>query len=289
MKCTLCREEITEEPVTYKGKNYCCQACAFDASVRLGSMCGSQSTVEAGLRFERSRSQPAQGPAPCRVIAIDGPVAVGKSTVGKLVARKLGYQFMDTGAMYRALTFKVLQSGIDPSDGTAVADMAARTEIKLRPSEETPSGYIVLVDGVDATDEIRTPRVEASVSLVSRIPAVRRFLVERQRELARDGQVVVVGRDIATVVLPEAELKVFLTASPEERAIRRFQELRQLGKPVEFDSVLAELRKRDTLDSTRADSPLKPAADSRIVDTDKLTLQEAVERVLALAMERECS
>ena len=291
MKCAHCREDIVGEAIAYKGKSYCCQACAFEASVRLGSICGSQFTVEAGLRYERSHSAPGAGTSGskiCPVIAIDGPVAVGKSSVGRLLAQRLGYQFVDTGAMYRALTWKALQTGINPEDEAKLTELAAKTDIKLMSSEQKRNGYRVLVDEADATKEVRSPDVEAAVSVVSRIPAVRRQMVEKQRELARKGGVVMVGRDIATVVLPRADLKVFLTASPEERAQRRFRELKDDGKTADFDFVLRELKSRDNLDSTRRDSPLKPDADSKAVDTDKLSLDEVVDRVYKLAQESKC-
>lgn len=291
MKCALCHGEIAGEAITYKGKPYCCEACAFDASLRLGSICGSQATVQTGLRYERDRQVagiPAE-PGPCRVIAIDGPVAVGKSSVGLLLARKLGFQFVDTGAMYRALTWKALQLGISPEDEARLTDLANKTQIFLQPSGDNRNGYRVLVDGADATDEIRTPSVEGSVSLVSRIPGVRRQLVARQRELVEKGKVVMVGRDIATVVLPRADLKVFLSASAEDRAQRRYRELKDAGKAVDFATVLKELRSRDALDSTRVDSPLKPDAASKIIDTDRLSLPEVVDAVYALAKERQCS
>jgi len=291
LKCAHCREDITGEAIAYKGKSYCCQACAFEASVRLGSMCGSRSTVEAGLRYERSHSAPDTGTSGskiCLVIAIDGPVAVGKSSVGRLLAQRLGYQFVDTGAMYRALTWKALQAGINPEDEAKLTALAARTDIKLMPSERKRNGYRVLVDEADATEEVRSPDVEAAVSVVSRIPAVRRQMVEKQRQLARKGGVVMVGRDIATVVLPRADLKVFLTASPEERAQRRFRELKDAGKTADFEFVLRELKSRDNLDSTRRDSPLKPDADSKAIDTDKISLDEVVDRVYKLAQEGKC-
>lgn len=290
MKCALCRDDITGEAVTYKGKSYCCEACAFDASLRIGSMCGSQSTVATGMRFASSRPETPDAPAPpCRTIAIDGPVAVGKTSVGRLLAQKLGYLFVDTGAMYRALTWKALQSGADPNDEKLLAALALRTSIRLSPSATSKCGYQVFVDETDVTAETRTPSVESSVSLVSRVPAVRRVLVEKQRQLARENPVVMVGRDIATVVLPDADLKVYLTASSQERAQRRYLELKAAGDQRDLESVLAELKARDNIDSNRADSPLRPDAKSRIVETDGLSLEQVVDRIRLLAIERKCS
>ncbi|MDO8472982.1 MAG: (d)CMP kinase [Dehalococcoidia bacterium] len=241
------------------------------------------------MRFERTRSEsPGPTPSTCRTIAIDGPVAVGKTTVGRLLAQRLGYLFVDTGALYRALTWKALQNGIDPQDDAGLADLASRTSIQLLSSEHSTTGYQVLVEGADVTDKVRTPAVESSVSLVSLVPAVRRILVEKQRQMALENKVVMVGRDIATVVLPDADLKVFLTASPRERAQRRYRELKASGKERDFESVLQEMTSRDSLDSTRKDSPLKIAANSQVVDTDMLSLEEVVDRVQALARGQKC-
>lgn len=290
MKCSLCRDDIAGDAVTYKGKSYCCEACAFDASLRIGSMCGSQSTVATGMRFGSNRPDTSSASSPaCRTIAIDGPVAVGKTSVGRLLAQRLGYLFVDTGAMYRALTWKALQNGADPNNETAMADLAARTSIRLLSSATNSCGYQVFVDGTDVTNETRTAVVESSVSLVSRVPAVRRILVEKQRQLARENQVIMVGRDIATVVLPDADLKVFLTASPQERAQRRYRELKDAGKQPDFESVLRELKTRDNIDTTRADSPLKPDSNSRLVSTDGLSLEDVVDRISALALDPRCS
>jgi cytidylate kinase len=292
MKCTQCREDVCGEAIMYKGKPYCCDACAFEASLRLGSICGSQTTVEAGLRYGRGQNTASGAPDPqpktCGVIAIDGPVAGGKTSVGRLVARKLGYLFVDTGAMYRALTWKALQTGTSPEDSDSLNGLAQKTRIELLPSEQAPSGYRALVDGVDATEAIRKADVESAVSLVSRVPAVRRQMVEKQRELAKKGALVMVGRDIATCVLPEADLKVFLTATAQERARRRGQELLDANVVCDLERVLRDLTMRDTIDSYRIDSPLKPAADSKIIETDGMSLQQVVDRVIGLAREAGC-
>ncbi|MBI2854739.1 MAG: (d)CMP kinase [Chloroflexi bacterium] len=224
-----------------------------------------------------------------QTIAIDGPVAVGKSSVGKSLAARLGYNFVDTGAMYRALTWKALQLGIDPNDERKVPELAGRMQLEIAPDSASTSGYRVLLDGRDVTSDIRAPAVEAAVSFVSRIPEVRRKLVARQREMAGRGKVVMVGRDIGTIVLPGADLKVFLTASPEQRAVRRYKELEQSGKVVDCESVLRELKARDTIDSTREDSPLKPAPDARTIDTSDLSLEQVVDRVYELARNAKCS
>jgi cytidylate kinase len=199
------------------------------------------------------------------------------------VARRLGYLFLDTGAMYRALTWLALRRGLDPEDEEAIARLATETTMEV---SEPPPGSgercRVHVDGEDATSHLRTPEVEASVSLVSRVPAVRKALVRIQRRLAQRGPTVMAGRDIGTAVLPHADLKVYLDASREERARRRRQQL-ALKEPVpSFESVLADLEKRDAIDSSRSVSPLRPAADAVIINTDGLSLEEVVERVLSL-------
>jgi len=208
------------------------------------------------------------------------------------VARRLGYLFLDTGAMYRALTWLALQRGLDPEDEEAIARLAAETVMEVSqppPGSGDPRGSErcrVCVDGEDATPHLRTPEVEASVSLVSRVPAVRRELVRMQRRLAQRGPTVMAGRDIGTAVLPDADLKVYLDASREERARRRRQQLALRGLAPSFEGVLADLEKRDAIDSSRSVSPLRPAADAVIIKTDGLSLEEVVERVLSLVEAR---
>ncbi|MEW6034222.1 MAG: (d)CMP kinase [Chloroflexota bacterium] len=291
MRCTHCREEFEGESVRYKGRDYCCQACAFEASLRTGSICGSRSSVEAGMRYARTQDHGMvcdDQPKPARVIAIDGPVAVGKTSVGRLLAQRLGYRFIDTGAMYRALTWKALQLGIDTQDERRLPQLADEVDIEVQSDTGEPNGYRALVDGRDVALEIRSTEVEATVSLVSRIPEVRRKMVAKQRALAQQGRAVVVGRDIATVVLPQAELKIFLVATPEQRALRRYRELAESGKGADYDAVLRDLQARDGIDSTRGDSPLKPDADSRVIDTTELTLEQVVDRIYALARDDRC-
>jgi cytidylate kinase len=203
------------------------------------------------------------------------------------VARRLGYLFLDTGAMYRALTWLALRRGLDPEDEEAMGRLAAETVMEVSPppgSGDRQAGEHcrVDVDGEDATPYLTTPEVEASVSLVSRVPAVRREMVRIQRRLAQRGPTVMAGRDIGTAVLPDADLKVYLDASREERARRRRQQLALRGPAPSFESVLADLERRDAIDSSREVSPLRPAADAVIIKTDGLSLEEVVERVLSL-------
>jgi len=203
------------------------------------------------------------------------------------VARRLGYLFLDTGAMYRALTWLALRRRLDPEDEEAIARLAAETTMEVsQPPPGSGERWRVRIDGEDATPHLRTPEVEASVSLVSRVPAVRRALVRIQRRLAQRGPTVMAGRDIGTAVLPHADLKVYLDASREERARRRRQQLALKGPIPSFESVLADLEKRDAIDSSRSVSPLRPAADAVIINTDGLSLEEVVERVLSLVEAR---
>lgn len=220
-------------------------------------------------------------------IAIDGPVASGKSSVGSRVAAALGWPFVDTGTMYRAITWLALHRGLDAHDEARVSALAEKVTMRVRPPAPGSAEYaIVQVDGEDATPFLRAPLVERAVSAVSALPRVRRRMVELQRELAADHPVVMAGRDIGTVVLPGAALKIFLDASPETRAGRRAAELARRGHPAPPGAVLAETLARDRLDSERVDSPLVAAGDAVVVPTDGLSEDAVVARVLALARER---
>jgi cytidylate kinase len=222
-------------------------------------------------------------------IAIDGPAASGKSTIGEALARRLGYLYFDTGVMYRAVTWAALTRGISIADEAAVTALAERLHIDvLQPTVDDGRQYTVLADGEDVTWAIRTPEVDANVSPVSAYAGVRRALVAQQRRIAAGGQVVMVGRDIGTVVLPEADLKVYLDASVEERARRRWREIRERGEDADYEAVLAAMRRRDEIDSNRRVSPLRPAADAVIVDTTGLSIEEVLARVEQLVEERAC-
>ena len=221
------------------------------------------------------------------IIAIDGPAASGKSTVGEAVAHRLGYLYFDTGAMYRAITWLALARGVPVSDEAQVTALAEIAQIDVLPAvEEDGRQYTVLVNGEDATWAIREPDVAANVSQVSAYPGVRAALVAQQRRLAARGQIVMVGRDIGTVVLPDAPLKVYLDASVEERARRRWLEEQARDGQRAYDDVLAALRRRDEIDSTRAVAPLRPADDAVIVDSTGLSIEQVVERVAMLAAAR---
>jgi cytidylate kinase len=217
-----------------------------------------------------------------RTIAIDGPVAVGKNAVGSLLAERLRYRFLDTGAMYRALTWKAICLGMDLEDEPALGELAVATEIDLVAPGGNSSHGSVLVDGEDVSSEIRREEVERGVSPVSMVAQVREELVAKQRRMARGDGVVMVGRDIGTVVLPDADLKIYLVASPEVRADRRHRELVEQGKQVAYEQVLSDLERRDRLDSQRPVSPLKPAADARMVDTDGLDIEQVLARIFVI-------
>ncbi|HID88060.1 MAG TPA: (d)CMP kinase [Anaerolineae bacterium] len=220
-------------------------------------------------------------------IAIDGPAASGKSTIGELLARRLGYLYFDTGCMYRAVTWVALERGIPIHDEAAITALAEELEIRITPpTAEDGRQYTVYADGQDVTWEIRRPEVDAHVSPVSAYPGVRAALTAQQRRIAQGGRVVMVGRDIGTVVLPGADLKIYLDASPEERARRRYRELLARGQEADYRAILREMRKRDTIDSQREAAPLRPAEDAVVVNTDGLSIAEVLEAVMKLVKKR---
>jgi cytidylate kinase len=224
----------------------------------------------------------ARQPLP-QIIAIDGPAASGKSTIGKLLADELGYLFFDTGVMYRAVTWVALQRGIPIEDEAAVTSLAEGCEIDIQPpSKADGRNCDILVGGSDITWEIRSPQVENYVSPVSVYPGVRHALTLQQRRIGLRGKVVMVGRDIGTVVLPEAGLKIYLVASAEERARRRYKEILQRDGVASYDAILATIRQRDQIDSTRAVAPLRPAADAIILDTDLMDIPQVLAAVRSL-------
>ena len=211
-------------------------------------------------------------------IAIDGPAAAGKSTVGKGVAEALGFRYLDTGLMHRAVTYLGLSQGIDPTNGPPLADVARTT--RFGPVRDLGEG--VLVDGRRMNEELRTTEVEAAVSTVSAHPEVRRALVERQREIARGGGIVMVGRDIGTVVLPNADAKLWVTASAQTRATRRRHERSEDDVGGDTQLELSRIRARDSRDSGRKVSPLRQADDAIVLETDGLTPEETVRRAVLL-------
>ena len=218
-----------------------------------------------------------------RTIAIDGPAGAGKSTIGALVAERLGYLFLDTGAMYRAVALAALDRAIDPDDGVALEKLAREVRINIGPpTMRDGRAYTVLLDGKDVTWDIRDGRIDRVVSQVARVPGVRDAMLEQQRSLAARGRVVMVGRDIGTVVLPDAERKIFLTASAAERARRREEELAARGEQRPRQELLHEILRRDQLDSERAVAPLRAADDAIVVETDGQSVGQALDRVLSV-------
>ena len=221
------------------------------------------------------------------IIAIDGPSGAGKSTVSKAVARRLGFSCLDTGAMYRSIAWQALQDGVSLEDGEALGRIADMHEIGFSHEPGDPFPRRVSIAGVDVTDAIRTAEIDRSVSAVAAAPAVRQALVAQQQRIGRAGNYVVEGRDIGTAVFPEAELKVFLTASAAERAHRRVaqNERRGVGS-TDYAEVLADIERRDAIDSSRDTSPLKPASDAVQMDSTGRTIEQIIERICALAQEK---
>ena len=217
------------------------------------------------------------------IIAIDGPAASGKSTIGLRLANALGYLFFDTGLMYRAVTWLALDHDMDLRDEALITSLAEKASIDVAPASK-PDGRAcdVLVAGKDITWETRLPDVDANVSVVSAYRGVRAALTEQQRRVGKRGQVVMVGRDIGTVVLPDADLKIYLDASAEERAQRRYDEISARGGSADYQDILEKVIERDRIDSTRDVAPLKTAEDAVVVHTDKLSVDEVFEQVLAL-------
>jgi len=221
------------------------------------------------------------------IVAIDGPAGAGKSAVARRLAAELGALYIDTGAMYRAVAYTALFVGTDLSDPLALTSLAEEIRIELRPPTlENPETVRVLVDGRDITEHIRTPAISQLTSTISAVSGVRKRLVDEQRQMAASGSAVMEGRDIGTVVFPNADVKIFLTATPEERARRRQLQLQETGKSVDFDELVREISERDTRDSTRADSPLVPASDAQVVLTDGLSEDEVVQLLREICLKK---
>ena len=221
--------------------------------------------------------------APPSIIAIDGPAASGKSTLGLRLAQALHYLFFDTGVMYRAVTWLAIHRSVDVNDKVAVTRLAENVPIEVAPAS-VPDGRAcdVLVEGNDITWQTRSPEVEKNVSLVSTYRGVRAAMSQQQRRIGQRGKVVMVGRDIGTVVLPDADLKIYLDASAEERARRRYEEILARGGTADYEEILAKVRERDHIDSTRDVAPLKIAKDAVVLDSDRLSADEVFEQALAL-------
>ena len=219
------------------------------------------------------------------IIAVDGPAASGKSTLAKLLAENLNYLYFDTGVMYRAVTWIVFCRGVTFDDEVAVTDLAESVPIDVQPATvDDGRDYDVLVEGRDITWDIRRPEVESNVSVVSTYPGVRKALSTQQRRVGLRGHVVMVGRDIGTVVLPEAELKIYLDASVDERARRRYEERMAQGNDVSYEAILDAMHKRDHIDSTRDVAPLRAAADAVVIDSDGKNIEEVLAETKALVL-----
>lgn len=214
------------------------------------------------------------------IIAMDGPAGVGKSTVGGLLAKSLGYQFINTGEMYRALTWKALEDGVDLDDQEAVTALAKRIKWEFKPIEEGGTTLKTFIDGVPVTGQIREERVSVNSSRVAANPGVRKFLSKLQRELGEDGAIVMEGRDITTHVFPDADAKIYLDASPEERASRRYRQLKAAGQEADRAAILAAILKRDLNDLKREINPLKQAPDALIIDSTQMTMHQVADKIL---------
>lgn len=225
------------------------------------------------------------------VIAIDGPAASGKSTIGRLLAEKLGYLYLDTGCMYRAVTLAALQQDVPVSDETAVTQLTHAIHITITPPQNEEDGrlYTVKIDGQDATWALRAPEVDTHVSLVSSYANVRRELVRQQRIFGQQGRVVMVGRDIGTVVLLDAPLKLYITASAEERARRRWLDRQDQGHDSGYEAILADVKRRDQFDSSRRHSPLHPAEDAILIDTTGRSIADILTDIMTIIHEKQNS
>ena len=216
-------------------------------------------------------------------IAIDGPAASGKSTTAREVAQRLGYIYIDTGAMYRAVTLKALENQVNVHDINKVAELAEKVKIEFGKNNQKT---IIYLDGKDVSDDIRAPRIDQQISPVAANPEVRKVMVKKQQEMGRHGGVILDGRDIGTVVFPKAELKIYMLASVEERALRRKREMEQKGLEIDLDKIENDIRYRDRQDMGRSHGPLKKAEDALEIDTTRLTIEQQVDLILKLAKEK---
>ena len=214
------------------------------------------------------------------IIAMDGPAGVGKSTIGGLLAKSLGYQFINTGEMYRALTWKALEEGLDLDDHDAVLALAKKLKWEFKPVEEGGTTLKTYIDGVPVTVQIREERVSVNSSRVAANPGVRKFLSKLQRDLGEEGAIVMEGRDITTHVFPDADAKVYLDAAPEERAARRFKQLKAAGQQADKAAILSAILKRDLNDLKREINPLKQAPDALVIDSTHLTMHQVADKIL---------
>jgi cytidylate kinase len=225
------------------------------------------------------------------IIAIDGPAAVGKSTIGKLIARELGFLYIDTGAIYRAITWKVLKNNIDINDENVISNMVSNTYITIEKTncKSLNDYYHIFVDGEDVAEEIRNPRIDQNVSQIARLPKIRKQLIYLQRILAEKGDIVMEGRDIGSVILPQADIKFYFTASEEERIKRRHKELMNKGYSIDYEKVKKQIIQRDKIDSKRKYAPLIKAKDAILIDSTEKSIEEVKDKILKIIKKyREC-
>jgi len=217
------------------------------------------------------------------IIAIDGPSAVGKSTIGKLIAQELGYLYIDTGAIYRAITWKVIQKNIDLNNEGLVSDLVSKIHISIKKIYRNfKKIYCVFVNGEDVTEEIRNPKIDQNVSLIAKLPKVRKQLIDMQRNLAKNGCIVMEGRDIGSIILPYADIKLYFSASEEERIKRRYQELKDRGYKISYKEIKEQILRRDVIDSNRKYAPLTKTEDAILIDTTNKTIEEVKNEILKI-------
>ena len=218
------------------------------------------------------------------IITIDGPAAVGKSTMGKLIARELGFLYIDTGAIYRAITWKVLKNNINVNDENIISNLVSNTCVTIEKvnCKSLNDYYHIFVDGEDITEEIRNPRIDQNVSQIARLPKIRKQLIYLQRKLAEKGNIVMEGRDIGSVILPQADIKFYFTASEEERIKRRHKELMNKGYSIDYEEVKKQIIQRDKIDSKRKYAPLIKAKDAILIDSTEKSIEEAKDNILKI-------
>jgi len=217
------------------------------------------------------------------IIAIDGPAGVGKSTISKLIAQKLGFLYIDTGAIYRAITWKILKNKINLNDEKSISDLVFKTYLIIkRINNNSGYDYKIFIDGEDVTNKIRNPKIDQNVSQIAKLPKVRKQLISLQRELAQEGNIIMEGRDIASKILPNADIKLYFTASEEERIKRRYKELIKKGYKIDYKKVKEQVKQRDLIDSRRKYAPLIKTKDAILIDSTQKSIEEVKDDILEI-------